>query len=314
MFLVVPVTLDYMEEKSVRDVARLAAARRRQLEMDQSALARTANVDPKTVRAFERGERWPRERSRTRIEAALEWPAGSLTEIREGKKPFPMRVDREYLGMPPLTDEQKARMKDRLNHPYRPVAENPLPPLSTVRPFHGGVDGLRWLAEIQRKPEWERTDEERQWLAAGNVERDRLAGLAEQSEAEAPLVELVDFGRMLASRVNNEHLSAYVRKVEAVVVGITGIDRLTSALESMQMERTIVAATRAGIVEQLSNEIDSLREAGIGGRELQRRVDSWLAGALSPNDSESPDHGFGRHRDDLATEIDDADDGAQEGD
>lgn len=85
-----------MEDESLRKVGKLVASRRRELQMDQAGLARTADVDPKTVRAFERGERWPRERSRTRIEAALQWPAGSLERIKAGDIPFPIRLDREF--------------------------------------------------------------------------------------------------------------------------------------------------------------------------------------------------------------------------
>lgn len=88
-----------MSERPLEEVGALAAARRRELNMDRAALARTAGVDPKTLRAFEEGERWPRDQSRTRIESALKWPAGILEKLRRGEK-FPVRVDVEYLRRP----------------------------------------------------------------------------------------------------------------------------------------------------------------------------------------------------------------------
>ncbi|MGY1946657.1 helix-turn-helix domain-containing protein [Nocardia asiatica] len=48
------------------------------LGMDQARLAERAEVDPKTVRSLEKGERWPREASRSKIEDALGLPSGTL--------------------------------------------------------------------------------------------------------------------------------------------------------------------------------------------------------------------------------------------
>jgi hypothetical protein len=55
--------------------------------MDAAELSRRAGVDPKTVASLEHGERWPRDRSRTSIEAALQWRAGSLDDMRGGGDP-----------------------------------------------------------------------------------------------------------------------------------------------------------------------------------------------------------------------------------
>lgn len=141
---------------------------------------------------------------------------------------------------------------------------------------------------IRGKPEADRTDEERAWLAASAAERNRLAHLAEWSEAEEPLVELVDAGRLLAFRTDDPEVRAYVRRVEAAVVGIMGIDRLTSALDGRATERTIIRATKAGVLNQFMDEVDRLREAGIEGRELMLRVEGWLDAALTSNDDAPP--------------------------
>ena len=58
--------------------------------MDAAQLARQAGVDPKTVASLEHGERWPRDRSRAFIEAALQWRAGSLDDMRAGGEPTPV--------------------------------------------------------------------------------------------------------------------------------------------------------------------------------------------------------------------------------
>lgn len=55
--------------------------------MDQAGLAREAGVDAKTVRALERGTRWPRDGSRVKIENALGWAGGSLDRIAKGDLP-----------------------------------------------------------------------------------------------------------------------------------------------------------------------------------------------------------------------------------
>lgn len=65
---------------------------RLKLGMDQIELARAAEVDPKTLRALERDERWPREGNRARIERALGWAPGSLEALRDGGEPTPLGI------------------------------------------------------------------------------------------------------------------------------------------------------------------------------------------------------------------------------
>jgi DNA-binding XRE family transcriptional regulator len=91
MFLVVPVTLWGMT-RTRREVGEIVSQRRNELQRDAADLARSAEVDPKTLQSLERGERWPRDRSRSRIEEALGWQLGSLNELRAG---------REAVVMPP---------------------------------------------------------------------------------------------------------------------------------------------------------------------------------------------------------------------
>lgn len=44
-------------------------------------LARRAGVDPTTVRALIKSERWPRDSTRRRISRALGWPDGEVARI-----------------------------------------------------------------------------------------------------------------------------------------------------------------------------------------------------------------------------------------
>jgi transcriptional regulator with XRE-family HTH domain len=85
MFRTVSAILTVMRD--IAEVGRVVARRRLELGMDAAQLARTAAVDPKTLGSLEHGERWPRDRSRAAIEAALGWKAGSLDDIRAGGEP-----------------------------------------------------------------------------------------------------------------------------------------------------------------------------------------------------------------------------------
>jgi transcriptional regulator with XRE-family HTH domain len=90
MFRTVSAILTVMRD--IAEVGRIVARRRLELGMDAAQLARTAAVDPKTVASLEHGERWPRDRSRAGIEAALGWKAGSLDDIRAGGQPTAVAV------------------------------------------------------------------------------------------------------------------------------------------------------------------------------------------------------------------------------
>lgn len=62
--------------------------RRIELGMNQADLARSAGVDPRTVRELERGQRWPRDSNRAQIETALGWGQGSLERMLDGLGPL----------------------------------------------------------------------------------------------------------------------------------------------------------------------------------------------------------------------------------
>jgi hypothetical protein len=59
-------------------------ARITELQTTPTGLARLAQVDPATVRDFLTGGHWPQSRTRGRLEAALEWPPGTIERIAAG--------------------------------------------------------------------------------------------------------------------------------------------------------------------------------------------------------------------------------------
>ena len=75
------------EEEIDADIARAGAAvaaRRRELELTQRGLARDKIINAGALIAFEKGRSWPHESTRARLESVLQWPAGSIAEIRDG--------------------------------------------------------------------------------------------------------------------------------------------------------------------------------------------------------------------------------------
>lgn len=96
------------------NVGRKVQVRRLELGLQQADLAAQAKVDPKTLRSLEKGERWPRASSRSKVEDALDWPAGALdrmlaaameTATKEGtERPVGPGSDPERLTAPTWED------------------------------------------------------------------------------------------------------------------------------------------------------------------------------------------------------------------
>jgi len=63
------------------------AARRRELEITQRALARDKIINAGTLIAFEKGRSWPRRGTLAKLEQILQWPPGTITRIRSGARP-----------------------------------------------------------------------------------------------------------------------------------------------------------------------------------------------------------------------------------
>ncbi|MET8648546.1 helix-turn-helix domain-containing protein [Nocardia aurea] len=84
--------------------------RRIELGIDQIDLARQASVDPKTVRGLERGNSWPRDSSRAKIEKALAWQPGSLDRLAAGEviEPSPTHSQSEPTSVVPIETSEIA--------------------------------------------------------------------------------------------------------------------------------------------------------------------------------------------------------------
>ncbi|AHH22078.1 putative DNA-binding protein [Nocardia nova SH22a] len=72
-----------MERKKAQErVGDEVTRRREHFRLDQKDVAEMAGIDAKTVRALEKGARWPRAASRDKVEKVLRWPPGSLEAMR----------------------------------------------------------------------------------------------------------------------------------------------------------------------------------------------------------------------------------------
>lgn len=60
------------------------AARRRELDITQRTLAKYHIMNAGALIAFEKGRSWPRERTRAKLEEVLQWPPGTIANIRNG--------------------------------------------------------------------------------------------------------------------------------------------------------------------------------------------------------------------------------------
>lgn len=71
-------------DPDVARAGRAVAARRRELDITQRSLARDKVINAGTLIAFEKGRSWPRRGTLAKLEEVLNWPAGTITRIRNG--------------------------------------------------------------------------------------------------------------------------------------------------------------------------------------------------------------------------------------
>lgn len=84
------------------------------LGLTQLQLAERAHLDPTTISTFFNGHHWPQARTRAKLEAALEWPVGTLGEIAGGARaPTEAKatdadpIEAQIAAMPHLLDEDR---------------------------------------------------------------------------------------------------------------------------------------------------------------------------------------------------------------
>lgn len=88
MFLIVPGTLNDMDQRSKEEVGAIVKARRHELGLTAPDVVSAAGIDPKTYASLEDGTRWPQERTRLRIEPVLQWEAGSIDRLLVSDDPI----------------------------------------------------------------------------------------------------------------------------------------------------------------------------------------------------------------------------------
>ena len=78
-----------------------AAARRRELDISQRSLAGDGIINAGALIAFEKGRSWPREKTRAKLEEVLQWPPGTIAQIRQGTTATsPVTVSSSSVSMP----------------------------------------------------------------------------------------------------------------------------------------------------------------------------------------------------------------------
>lgn len=97
-----------------QNAARAAEQQMGQLGLTQLQLAERARLDPTTISTFFNGHHWPQARTRAKLEAALEWPVGTLGDIAGGSKPpgdpkptDSDPVEAQILAIPHLLDQDR---------------------------------------------------------------------------------------------------------------------------------------------------------------------------------------------------------------
>lgn len=114
------------------------AARREQLKLAQRKLARDGVVAAGALIALEKGRRWPRAKTLAKLEHALGWPAGRLSELRDEAEASlsttveaPLLASAIELHLATLT-AAISRLPDVEDPSYTPVASSILADLRNV--------------------------------------------------------------------------------------------------------------------------------------------------------------------------------------
>ncbi|NIH93150.1 transcriptional regulator with XRE-family HTH domain [Mycolicibacterium fluoranthenivorans] len=84
---------DLGEDPGMVRAGAAAAARRRELNVSQRSLAAEGVINAGALIAFEKGRSWPRQGTRAKLEAILQWPPGAIERLRRGE-PAEARTER----------------------------------------------------------------------------------------------------------------------------------------------------------------------------------------------------------------------------
>lgn len=84
-----------MTTRSLEEVAAAVNRRRLELGFSEARLREVTGLDNKTLKSLLTGSRWMQEENRLKVEAALQWAAGSIEDIRAGDSPTPRQPPAE---------------------------------------------------------------------------------------------------------------------------------------------------------------------------------------------------------------------------
>lgn len=260
-----------MESERFKRLGAHVVNRRRQLGWPtRQAFADNINLVYRVLSDLENGSRPLGAKAYAEVERVLRWQPGSVDAVLAGGDPTP-------------------------------VEQPDLPPLSSVHPFRG-VDSLRWRLHIQAKPEAQRTDEERAWLAGSRVEQDRLGQRALHAD-EVRDSHVPDF--LTVAEMTWEHVTDLAdspegdpeREVKALRAIVTTADTLTDALLRLHVgpaARPLIQDMGHRSHELMKDQIYALQAAKNAGLDMEDSpsfVEEHLASAIRKrSDAEVLDH------------------------
>ena len=108
---------DGESDPGVVRAGRAVAARRNELELTQRSLARDKIINAGTLIAFEKGRSWPRRATLSKLEKALNWPAGTITRIRLEPSTTPARATAPWAPPAAPGDEATEVLTDTVRAP-----------------------------------------------------------------------------------------------------------------------------------------------------------------------------------------------------
>ncbi|MGB3485249.1 MAG: hypothetical protein WBB07_23920 [Mycobacterium sp.] len=260
-----------MTEKPAERLGRLIRARRKELKLTQADVQQAHGPSPATLRLIEAGKHKDFRASTSQpLETVLKWEPGSIDRVLAGGAPIYKMVgvaefkERMHTQRESMTSEQLAASDaieaELLKSRRRNEASNVTSDSRTLS-----------ILRARRTPPDERTPEQWDLVRGADAERDRLAVLARRGAVEKPLIDIVWDGQQLAVEKGDADFLAYVRQVEAAVVGVIGVDRLADGLDGKAQEALMVETVRLGVDHTVWDAAEWAREHGVNWGDFNKR-------------------------------------------
>jgi len=246
MFPLVSCTIAYMAEDGWKRLGTRIVQRRTELGMRTTkALAEKSRLTSRTLGDMENGRRTNYgPATKAAVEIALQWGADSINQIVAGGEPTPAVYPRV---------ESIEQLRARVAYQEKV-----------------GLDSQRTERELAK-----RTSEERRRAATAVLsEPEELLLALDQSRVER-LAALVDDGWTITDFDRTE-LHEYASRVEAAVIDLIGVERLTNEISKLRMGGLARAASEIGVSQELSRYIQHLSEQGVTGKEFFDRIEAAL--------------------------------------